>query len=187
MNKSGFLSDTNAAKFIGEEGHSIELSFGYNPETKSFAAFGDPIERNEAKGKTWDKMIGWASEKAGNVAGLKGEAQKAFASAIVSVLQQAPIGATENEIIAITPRMSERNRLMMIFKQAVDGNGQPLVANEVEADFLPAMIGSLKNNSDLEYLKKQNPEHDMVRDIEGFTKYLEDFAAKKPQAPKPVA
>lgn len=187
MNNSGFLSDANAARFIGEEGHSSDLHFSYNPKKKNFSVFGDATDDEvDAMQRVWDKMQDWALEKADTVKFLTGAERENLAVALTHILQQVPISASENEQLSLSPRMSERGRLMVIFKEAVDGKGDPLVASEIRALSLPAMVDALKNDADVAYIRTLRPDDDIILDNEGFIRYLGDYAAKKDkQAPKP--
>ncbi len=179
MNKSGFLSDVKTAKMLGEAGHSSDLSFTYDPARKSFGLYSSVTDAQEQQmTRAWDKMIGWASTKAEDVAKLQGKARADFASAIVYALDMTPLGQTEDAVIAIGPRASMQHSLAIVFKQAVDGTGQPFAATAFEAGTVAELAKELETGQRISERRKYHPDDEIVTHAAQTASFLKSFAAK---------
>lgn len=186
MNKSGFISDTKAAMMLGGEGHSSDFSFSYDPAKKSFNIFGDVTDAQDAgMNRAWDKMIGWGTTKAEQVASLKGKARNDFASALVYMLDMTPLGSTENEVIAIGPRSTMQHSLSVIFKEAVTENGEPLAASAFKAGSVSQLSEEMKNGEDIARRRQFHPDVEDVVHAAVTAQFLDTFAARNKAVPKP--
>jgi hypothetical protein len=156
------------------------LSFNYNPATGEFFSLHEQTASEAAvREAAFDKLTDWAKEKVDTrLLTLKGQAQKDFASALTSVFQHIPISAEEGEINAVSvcpadENRFDQNRLCIIFKKAVDGAGQPLVASAGHADFLPGMLTWLEQTP-----QSREERSTGVKERECFAKFLRDYATK---------
>ena len=179
MNKSGFLSDLKTAKMLGEAGHSSDLSFTYDPARKSFGLYRSVTDAQEQEmTRAWDKMIGWASAKSEDVAKLQGKARADFASAIVYALDMTPLGSTEDAVIAIGPRASMQHSLAIVFKQAVDGTGQPFAATAYEAGTVAELAQELESGPRISQRRQYHPNDEIVTHAAQTAVFLKGYAPK---------